>query len=70
MKNKGYAKFGGQIRCILGDVHKWRIHPLFVACRVKKDIHSRKDQKELYSILGCANSLYCSNKRINAISVK
>ena len=49
---------------------KWRIHPLFVACKVKKDIvHSLKDQKELYSILGGILSLDCSNKRINAISV-
>ena len=63
MKNKGYAKFGGggQIRYIVGDVRKWRIHPLSVPCKVKKDIHSQKDQKELYSILGCANSPDCSN---------
>ena len=45
------------------------VRPLFVTCKVKKDIHSWKDQKELYSILGDANSLDCSNKRINAISV-
>ena len=61
MKNKGYAKFGGEggggEMCVL----KWRIHPLSVPCKVKKDIHSQKDQKELFSILGCANSPDCSN---------
>ena len=49
--------FERQIRCIVGDVHKWRIHPLFVACKVKKDTLPERSERALFYSRWCQQSL-------------
>ena len=46
-ENKGYAKFGGQIRCIMGNVKVWFSENLVVNISVRKIMLEEKYCKSM-----------------------